>query len=98
MWVFLLVFAACLCAFSDPGTPTLVVVVVVARYFWSWCSQVPMGMHNGEELTRAADYRSKNRMIALSWRKGALFHLEQGATHRVGLTEQEGDVGLLRCR
>lgn len=96
VWVFLLVFAACLCAFSDPGTPTL--VVVVARYFWSWCSQVPMGMHNGEELTRAADYRSKNRMIALSWRKGALFHLEQGATHRVGLTEQEGDVGLLRCR
>jgi hypothetical protein len=38
VWVLLLVLAACLCAFSDPGTPTLVVVVVVARYFWSWCS------------------------------------------------------------
>ena len=59
-----------------------------------------MGMHNGGELARAADYRSKNRMIALSWRKGALFHLEKAATgvHRIGLTEQEGDVGLLRCR
>ena len=37
---------------------------------------VPLNMHNGEGLTRAASYRSKNRMIALSWRKGALYDLE----------------------
>jgi len=53
-------------------------------------------MHNSTDLSRAAAYRSKNRMVALSWRRGALAGTLRD-TKDEHMTMQEADVGLLRC-